>query len=156
MDVPSKAPDFTLLDQDGVLRSLADYVGKWLVIYFYPRDNTPSCTTQACSFRDERELIAELGDVEVLGVSKDSVKSHKKFAEAHSLNFGLLSDPDHQMIEAYDSWNLRKFMGREYMGTQRNTFIISPDGLIVAEFRDAKTSGHANLILNELIKLRTT
>jgi peroxiredoxin Q/BCP len=154
MDLPRKAPDFALLDQDGATRSLVDYAGKWLVIYFYPKDSTPGCTTEACSFRDERELVAELGNVEVIGVSKDSVRSHKKFADAHNLTFTLLSDPDHQMIEAYDSWNLRKFMGREYMGTQRNTFIISPDGNIVTEFRDVKPQGHAKLILDELTKLQ--
>lgn len=125
-----QAPDFTLPDQDGNLKALADYAGRWLVLYFYPKDDTPGCTTEACSFRDERDAIAEFGHAEVVGISKDSVKSHKKFADKQQLNFTLLSDPEHTAIEAYDSWKPKKFMGREYIGTERNTFIIAPDGKI--------------------------
>ncbi len=123
-----QAPDFSLKDQTGKTRHLKEYVGKWLVLYFYPKDDTSGCTAQACSFRDGRDDIAQLGNTEVVGISKDSVASHEKFAKKNHLNFTLLSDPDHSVIEAYDSWKLRKFMGREYRGTQRNTFIISPDG----------------------------
>lgn len=88
-----QAPDFSLLDQDGITHHLSDYAGKWLVLYFYPKDDTPGCTTEACNFRDERDAIAEFGNAEVVGVSKDSVKSHRKFADKHGLNFTLLSDP---------------------------------------------------------------
>ena len=145
-----KAPDFSLEDQDGTLRSLTDYVGKWVVLYFYPKDDTPGCTTEACNFRDERDAIAEIGNAEVIGISKDSVKSHKKFAEKHNLNFTLLSDPDHVAAEAYDSWKLKKFMGREYMGMERNTFIISPTGEIAKEYRGVNPKSHAREIIHDL------
>lgn len=150
-----QAPAFSLQDQDGVMRSLADYAGKWLVLYFYPRDDTPGCTTEACSFRDEREAIAQFGNAEVVGVSKDSVKSHKKFTEKHHLNFTLLSDPEHKTIEAYDSWKLKKFMGHEYLGTERNTFIISPDGKIAKEYRGVDPKTHAPEIITDLKVLRS-
>ena len=103
-----QAPDFTLQDQDGIEHSLSDYAGKWLIIYFYPKDDTPGCTTEACSFRDEREAIADLGKSEIIGISKDSVKSHKKFAMKYGINFTLLSDPDHKVAESYDSWKPKK------------------------------------------------
>lgn len=149
-----QAPTFSLEDQDGTIKTLADYVGKWLVVYFYPKDNTPGCTTEACSFRDERDAIAEFGNAEVIGVSKDSVKSHKKFIEKHNLNFTLLSDPDHVMAEAYDSWKLKKFMGREYMGMERNTFIISPDGHIAKEYLGVNPKTHAAEIIADLGNLQ--
>lgn len=145
----TKAPDFTLPDQDGIMRSLADYSGAWLVLYFYPKDDTPGCTTEACEFRDARDVIAERG-AKVVGISKDSVKSHKKFADKHSLNFTLLSDPDHQVIEAYGAWGPKKFMGREFLGTKRMTCIISPDGEIVREYPDVTPKEHAAQILRDL------
>lgn len=148
-----KAPDFSLPDQDGVLRSLADYAGTWLVLYFYPKDDTPGCTTEACEFRDARDIIAEHG-AKVVGVSKDSVKSHKKFADKHSLNFTLLSDPDHTVIEAYGAWGLKKFMGREFTGTKRMTFIISPTGEIVREYPNVTPKEHAAQILLDLTQLQ--
>lgn len=146
--------DFHLLDQDGVEHSLADYAGKWLVLYFYPKDDTPGCTTEACSFRDERDAIADLGNAAVVGISKDSVASHKKFVTKHGLNFTLLSDPEHRVIEAYDSWKPRKFMGREYMGTQRNTFIISPESIIVKEYIGVNPKEHAVAIIKDLQSLQ--
>ena len=149
-----QAPDFRLPDQNGTEHSLADYAGKWLVLYFYPKDDTPGCTTEACSFRDEREAIAELGNAEVVGVSKDSVASHKKFMDKYHLNFTLLSDPEHTVIEAYDSWKPLKFMGREYMGTQRNTFIISPEGMVVKEYIGVSPKDHAAQIIKDLTSLR--
>ncbi len=151
----SKAPDFSLQDQDGVTRSLADYAGKWVVLYFYPKDDTPGCTTEACNFRDERDAIAEIGNAAVIGISKDSVKSHKKFAEKYGLNFTLLSDPDHVAAEAYDSWKLKKFMGREYMGMERNTFIISPEGSISKEYRGVNPKSHAAEIIRDLKSLQS-
>lgn len=149
-----EAPDFHLLDQNGHEHSLADYTGKWLVLYFYPKDDTPGCTSEACSFRDEREVIAELGNAGVIGISKDSVASHKKFADKYHLDFTLLSDPEHATIEAYDSWKPLKFMGREYMGTQRNTFIISPDGMIVKEYIGVNPKEHAVQIIADLKALQ--
>src|SRR5882672_403007 len=138
-----QAPDFTLQDQNGKNHSLKDYAGKWLVLYFYPKDETPGCTTEACSFRDARELIGQLGNAEIVGVSKDSVASHKKFAEKHGLNFTLLSDPEHAVIETYDSWKPKKFMGRDYLGTERNTFIIAPDGSIAKKYEGVNPKDHA-------------
>jgi peroxiredoxin Q/BCP len=147
------APDFSLPDQNGEVKSLKDYAGKWLVLYFYPKDDTPGCTTEACSFRDEREAIAEFGKAEVVGISKDSVRSHQKFAEKYGLNFTILSDPEHKVIEAYDSWKPKKFMGREYLGTVRNTFIISPDGQIAKEYIGVDPKTHAAQIIADLQQL---
>ncbi len=148
------APDFALQDQDGTTRHLADYKGKWVVLYFYPRDETSGCTAEACSFRDERDAIAELGNAEVIGVSKDSVASHKKFAEKHNLNFTLLSDPDHVTIEAYGAWGPRKFMGREFFGTHRNTVIINPDGYIAKTYEGVDPKKHAAQIIQDLQSLQ--
>jgi peroxiredoxin Q/BCP len=148
-----QAPDFTLLDQNGTTRSLKDYRGKWVVLYFYPKDDTPGCTTEACSFRDEREVIAEHG-AEIVGVSKDSVASHKKFAEKYNLNFTLLSDPDHEVIAAYNSWSPKKMFGREYMGTVRNTFLIDPEGMIAREYPNVTPKEHALQIIRDLEALK--
>lgn len=150
------APDFSLPDQDGKVHRLADYAGKWLVLYFYPKDDTPGCTTEACNFRDEREAIAEFGHAEVVGVSKDSVASHKKFADKHGLNFTLLSDPEHTTIEAYGSWRPKKFMGREHLGTNRDTLIISPEGKIAGEYRGVDPKTHAARIIADLKSLQAS
>lgn len=150
-----KAPDFSLIDQDGIVHNLKDYAGKWVVLYFYPKDNTSGCTAEACAFRDEREVIAEHGNAVVIGVSKDSVASHKKFADKHGLSFTLLSDPDHTTIEAYDSWKLRKFMGREYMGTERNTFIIDPKGMIAKKYQGVNPKTHVREIIADLRVLQS-
>jgi peroxiredoxin Q/BCP len=145
-----QAPDFSLLDQDGNTKTLSDFAGHWLVLYFYPKDDTPGCTTEACNFRDERDAIAEFGNAKVIGISKDSVASHKKFADKHGLNFTLLSDPDHIATEAYGSWQPKKFMGREYMGTNRDTFLISPQGMIAKEYRGVNPKSHAADIIADL------
>jgi peroxiredoxin Q/BCP len=149
-----QAPDFKLADQDGKVRSLSDYADKWLVLYFYPKDNTPGCTTEACSFRDERDAIAEYGNATVVGISKDSVESHKKFIDKHKLNFTLLSDESHETIEAYDSWGPKKFMGREYIGISRNTFIIDPKGKIVKEYLGVDPKKHVTEIIKDLQELQ--
>lgn len=146
----SKAPDFSLPDQNGQTHSLKDYAGRWLVLYFYPKDDTSGCTTEACSFRDERELIAELGGAEIVGISKDSVESHKKFADKYNLNFTILADPEHKVIEAYDSWKPRKLMGREFIGTHRNTFIIDPSGNIAKKYEGVNPKTHAGQIISDL------
>lgn len=148
------AADFDLLDQDRVSHKLSDYRGKWLVLYFYPKDDTPGCTAEACSFRDERSDIIDQTGAVVVGVSKDSVASHKKFSDKYHLNFTLLSDPDHQVIEAYHSWKPKKFMGKEFMGTNRNTFIIDPQGNIAKEYLGVNPKNHAQEIIKDLKELQ--
>jgi len=137
-----QAPDFTLPDQNGNTHSLRDYAGKWLVLYFYPEDETSGCTTEACNFRDAREVIADLGGAEVVGISKDSVESHKSFVDKNNLNFTLLSDESHDVIKAYNSWGI--------MAANRNTFIINPNGEIVKEYKGVEPNDHAAEIINDL------
>jgi thioredoxin-dependent peroxiredoxin len=149
-----KAPNFSLLDQDGKRHSLADYTGRWVVLYFYPKDDTPGCTTEACAFRDERDAIAEYGNAVVLGISKDSVQSHKKFADKHKLNFTLLSDSSGDIIKAYNSWGERSMFGRKFMGIIRSTFIIDPSGNIVKEYPKVSPKGHAAQIIKDLHQLQ--
>ncbi len=149
-----QAPDFTLPDQNGTEHSLKDYRGHWVVLYFYPRDNTPGCTVEACSFRDARDAIAEYGNAVVIGISKDSVKSHENFTKKFNLNFTLLSDPSTETIQAYDSWKEKSMYGRKYMGIMRNTFIINPDGEIVREFIKVSPLKHVREILDALAELQ--
>ena len=144
-----QAPTFQLLDQHGVSHSLKEYSGKWLVLYFYPKDDTPGCTKEACNFRDGREEFVKRG-VAIVGVSKDSVAAHKKFADKYHLDFTLLSDPTHTMIEAYGAWGKKKFMGREFTGIMRNTLIISPKGEIVKEYKNVNPITHSQEILKDL------
>lgn len=151
----TKAPDFTLQDQNGVSRSLKDYVGKWLVLYFYPKDDTPGCTQEACSFRDERESIALLGNCEVIGISKDPVKSHKKFSEKYGLNFTILSDEDAKVINTYGAWQEKSMFGKTYMGIQRMTVIIDPGGYIVKEYPKVDPKKHAAQIIKDLQRLQS-
>lgn len=141
-----QAPDFSLKDQNGNTRSLKDYAGKWLVLYFYPEDDTPGCTAEACNFRDARDVITELSGAEVVGISKDSVKSHKKFVDKYDLDFTLLSDESHKVIKAYDSWGV--------MAANRNTFIISPKGEIVKEYKGVEPNDHAGDIITDLKELQ--
>jgi peroxiredoxin Q/BCP len=148
------APNFTLNDQNDLPHSLRDYAGKWLVIYFYPKDDTPGCTTEACNFRDSRDSIAALGNATVIGVSKDTVKKHKKFAEKYHLNFMLLSDPEGTVIEAYGAWGEKKFMGKSYMGILRNTYIINPEGQIAKEYLGVDPAKHAVEIIQDLKTLQ--
>lgn len=151
-----QAPDFSLRDQTNQTHSLHDYRGKWVVLYFYPKDETPGCTIEACSFRDTREAIAEFGNAVVLGVSKDSPESHRKFAEKHGLNFTLLSDPDHAVAAAYDSWDPKFFWGKTLLGTKRNTFLISPEGMIAKEYHGVDPSTHAAEIISDLKQFQNT
>lgn len=151
-----KAPDFSLQDQNGVTHTLADYHGKWLVLYFYPKDDTPGCTTEACTFRDERAVIAELGNAEVIGVSKDSIASHKKFADKYNLNFTLLSDESLDTIKAYNAWGERSMYGKLYMGIIRSTFIIDPQGTIVKHYPKVTPKKHALEIIKDLRQLQQT
>jgi thioredoxin-dependent peroxiredoxin len=147
---PYPAPDFTLKDSEGNERTLADYAGAWLVLYFYPKDDTPGCTTEACSIRDARDQIAELG-ANVVGVSMDDAASHEKFKEKHSLNFTLLSDPDRQAIDAYGAWG-KKMFGKE--GVLRRTFIINPEGTIVKVYGRVTPLGHGEQIVTDLKALQ--
>lgn len=130
LEVGTKAPEFSLPDQNGKLHSLSDYRGKKLILYFYPKDSTAGCTKQACGYSERYPLFLEKG-VEVLGISKDSVASHKKFEEKNSLSFNLLSDPELSAIQAYDVWHRKKMAGREYMGVVRTTYLIDEEGIII-------------------------
>ena len=151
-----QAPAFSLEEQNGKIHSLADYAGKWVVLYFYPKDDTPGCTTEACNFRDERDAIAEYGNAVVIGISKDTVKSHKKFADKFDLNFTLLGDPDHTVIEKYDAWQERSMYGRKYMGIVRSTVIINPEGKIVKEYPKVDPKKHAVEIIKDLQTLQAS
>ncbi|MGP1419960.1 MAG: peroxiredoxin [Sphaerochaetaceae bacterium] len=130
LEVGAKAPDFTLPDQNGVNHSLSDYAGRKVVLYFYPKDNTPGCTKQACGFSALGPQFSEKGAV-VLGVSKDSVASHKKFEQNHGLGFTLLSDPQLEVIKAYGVWQEKKNYGKVSMGVVRTTYLIDENGLII-------------------------
>jgi peroxiredoxin Q/BCP len=147
------APDFSLQDQDNKTHTLSDYAGKWVVIYFYPKDDTPGCTTEACSFRDEYDYIKENGAV-VLGISKDSVTSHKKFAAKYNLHFPLLSDESLDTIKAYGAWGERSMYGRTFEGIIRSTFIINPKGEIAKEYPKVTPKGHAVQIVKDLVALQ--
>jgi peroxiredoxin Q/BCP len=149
LKIGQKAPEFTLSDQDGKMHSLADYKGKKVLLYFYPKDDTPGCTTEACNFRDGYKEFAKMGLV-ILGVSKDSVKSHKKFAEKFSLPFPLLSDETGDVVEKYESWGKKKFMGREYMGIFRNSFLIDEEGKIAKIYEEVKAKEHADEVRSDL------
>ena len=142
----TKAPDFTLNDKDGNPVSLSDFKGKKVVLYFYPKDNTPGCTRQACAFAAAYEDFKKL-DVPVIGISKDSAESHRKFAEKHGLPFILLSDPDLQAIQAYDVWQEKKLYGKVSMGVVRTTYIINENGLIEKTMPKVKPDTNAAEIL---------
>ncbi len=141
--------DFSLPDQDGKLHSLSDYRGKWVVLYFYPKDDTPGCTKEACNFRDSFHQLQKMGVV-ILGVSKDSVKSHKKFAEKYQLNFPILSDESLETIKGYDAWGKKKFMGRQYDGIFRMTYLINPKGAIEKIYEKVNPLTHASDIIADL------
>ena len=130
LETGTKAPDFELLDQNGKIHKLSDYAGKKVILYFYPKDNTPGCTKQACGFSERYPQFTQKGAV-ILGVSKDSVSSHKKFEEKNSLAFTLLSDPELKVIEAYDVWKEKKNYGKVSMGVVRTTYLIDEQGIII-------------------------
>jgi thioredoxin-dependent peroxiredoxin len=144
-----KAPDFSSFDQNENPVSLADFRGQWVVLYFYPKDDTPGCTTEAKDFSDLSQDFSDLG-AKILGVSPDSGKSHCKFIHKHNLSLTLLSDPEHQLAETYGVWQLKKFMGKEYMGVVRSTFLISPDKNIVDVWTNVKVKVHAGKVLAKL------
>lgn len=147
LKIGDKAPDFKGKDQDGKDVSLADYKGKKLLLYFYPKDSTPGCTAEACSLRDGYDELLNSG-YEVLGVSVDGEASHRKFIEKHSLPFRLLADTDKSVVEAYGVWGEKKFMGKTYMGAIRTTFLIDENGIIENIITKVQTKDHANQVLN--------
>lgn len=145
----TQAPDFTLPDETGEMRSLSNYLGQNIVLYFYPKDDTPGCTTEACKFRDDYSAY-EKSDVVILGVSPDSPKSHAKFKAKYQLPFSLLADEDHKVCELYEVWGKKKMYGKEYDGVFRTTYIIGKDGKILKVFENVKPADHSAEILSVL------
>jgi peroxiredoxin Q/BCP len=144
-----RAPDFELQSDSGETVRLSDFRGKRVVLYFYPKDDTPGCTTEACEFRDAYDVYRRRG-IEILGVSPDNVASHEKFKSKHDLPFTLLADPNHETAERYGVWGERSFAGKTYMGINRSTFLIDEDGNVVRAMLGIKPAGHAAAVLDEL------
>ena len=151
MEEGKQAPNFSLLDQNGNSHSLADYKGKYLVIYFYPKDNTPGCTKESCTFRDN---LAEFtaANCAILGVSADSAASHEKFIAKHNLNFPLLVDEEKEMLQAYNAWGEKNNYGKKYMGIIRSTAIISPDGTLLKHWKTVRGAEDHPLKVLEALK----
>jgi len=154
LTIGDKAPEFNLPDQKGSLHSLKDQKGKWTLLYFYPKDDTPGCTIEACTIRDNYPAFKKLG-ITVFGMSADPVKKHEKFSEKYDLPFTLLSDEEKETLEAYGVWGKKKFMGREYMGISRESFLIDPKGKIVKIYEKVKPAQHAEEVLGDLKTLQT-
>ncbi len=146
LEINSPAPDFSLEDETGKVHTLSEFRGKPVVLYFYPKDDTPGCTTEACSFRDDYDTYTEAG-VTILGVSPDSVSSHAKFKQKYNLPFSLLADTGHKICDEYGTWGRKKFMGKEYDGVLRTTYLIGADGNILKVFPDVKPAGHSMQVL---------
>lgn len=153
--VGNNAPDFKLSDANGNQHSLADARGNWVLIYFYPKDNTPGCTKEACALRDQFPKFKKLG-ITVFGVSVDSAASHAKFTEKYELPFTLLADTEKEMVTAYGVWGKKKFLGREYMGTSRWSFLIDPEGKIAKIYDAVKPATHAEEVLADLNELMSS
>ena len=151
LSVGDKAPHFNLPDQNGDFHTLQDYAGKHLLLYFYPKDDTPGCTTEACNFRDDYSQYQETGVV-ILGVSPDTPASHKKFQEKYQLPFSLLADENHQVCELYKVWGPKKSFGKEYDGVHRTTYLIDPDGLIQEVFQKVSPAKHSAQVLEILLR----
>jgi peroxiredoxin Q/BCP len=149
-EVGKPAPSLKLENQDGVLVDLAKLAGKWVVVYFYPKDSTPGCTTEACDFRDNFARLGSKGAV-VLGISKDSAKSHAKFREKQGLPFDLLVDADGAVCETWGVWRMKKFMGREGMGIVRSTFLVDPSGKIARIWSPVSVKGHVQEVLDSIV-----
>jgi len=147
---PYDAPDFSLPSTDGGVHTLAEHKGKWVILYFYPKDDTPGCTLEACSLRDARDELAAMG-ADIVGISKDDASSHEKFKQKHSLNFTLLTDEDAKVIDAYGAWG-KKMYGRE--GILRKTFIINPKGQIVKVYGRVTPMGHGDQVIADLKALQ--
>jgi peroxiredoxin Q/BCP len=149
LSIGDVAPNFKGIDQNGDSIELVQFLGKKVVLYFYPKDDTPGCTAQACNLRDNLSVLKTRG-IEVVGVSTDSVKSHSKFSSKFELNFSLIADENKEIVEQYGVWGLKKFMGREYVGTNRTTFLIDEKGIVEGIISKPKTKVHAEEILSLL------
>ena len=154
IEIGKKAPAFKAMASGDKEISLKDYEGKWIVLYFYPKDNTSGCTKQACGFSESIKQFEKL-DAEILGVSPDSVKSHDNFKEKHNLQFDLLSDPEKEIAAKYDAYGEKSMYGRKYMGIIRSTYIIDPKGKIAAEYKKVKVSGHVEKVMKDLEELKS-
>lgn len=148
--IPYAAPDFSLKDSNGTTHSLSEYKGKWVILYFYPKDDTPGCTTEACSLRDARDTLAEMG-AEIIGISRDEPNSHEKFKAKYSLNFTLLTDAGAKTINEYGAWG-KKMFGQE--GILRKTFIINPEGMVVKVYGRVTPLGHGEAVIQDLAELQ--
>lgn len=155
IEITHAAPDFTLKDQANTTRKLSDAKGQWVVLYFYPKDSTPGCTTQACAFRDASHELTNASAV-VLGVSPDGVKSHVKFAQKQSLNFPLLADTDQAVCKAYGVWQEKTTFGKTYMGVVRTTYLIDPQGNVAHRWDKVKVPGHVEDVLQTLTQIAQT
>jgi peroxiredoxin Q/BCP len=153
LKINQPAPAFRLPDQDGKIHQLKDYLGKWVLIYFYPKDNTPGCTKEACVMRDNLPDFKKLKAV-VLGVSADSADSHQRFMAKHRLNFTLLSDPDKKVITSYGAWGQKKFMGKNFLGIKRSSVLINPQGKIAKLYPNVKPPLHAQEVITDLEQLQ--
>lgn len=148
--INTPAPTFELPDQNGKTHKLSDYKGKWVLVYFYPKDDTPGCTIEACTLRDNMASFDKANAV-VLGISADSPESHAKFAEKYSLPFTLLADESKKVIKAYDSWAPKKMFGKEFLGIKRNSFLINPEGIVVKVYEGVKPQEHAQEVLEDIV-----
>ena len=155
LEIGDSAPEFCLPNQDEVEICLRDLVGKWVVLYFYPKDNTPGCTTEACDFTEALPYFEDLSAV-VLGVSPDSPKKHRNFIEKKDLKITLLSDEEKEVCEKYGVWQLKKNYGREYMGVVRSTFLINPKGNIVAIWSKVRVKGHVEAVSKKIKEIQQT
>lgn len=154
LETGTLAPDFLLMDQSGAPHRKSDYAGRWLLIYFYPKDDTPGCTKEACGLRDRWSELQNLGCA-VLGVSADSSESHAKFLTKHSLPFTLLSDPKHEMLQAYGAWQQKSMYGKFFMGIARISFLVDPDGRIAKAYPKVNAAAHADEVIRDLSALRS-
>ncbi len=153
LNVGQKAPEFNLSDRDGEIHRLSDYKGEWLLIYFYPKDDTPGCTVEACILRDNFPEFEKLG-VRVVGISTDSTGSHAKFSDKYKLPFTLLSDTEKKTVRNYDVWGPKKFMGKEFLGTKRTSFLVNPDGGIAKIYESVQPKIHASEVLKDVASLK--
>lgn len=152
MKIGEFAPDFAAIDRHSNSISLQDFKNQWLVLYFYPKDNTPGCTTQAIEFTEKLPQFQAL-NTQVVGISPDSIGSHGKFITKHNLEIILLSDPEHQIAETYGVWQLKKFMGKEYMGIVRSTFLLDPSGKITQIWSNVRVKNHVDAVLDAVKQL---
>ena len=149
LNINTKAPEFSLQDQNGETHSLSQYKGKWVILYFYPKDDTPGCTKEACNFRDNMPVF-EKNKLQIVGISTDPIKRHATFAKKYSLSFPILADVDKKVVNAYGVWVKKKFLGREYMGTLRVSFLIDPQGSIEKIYDHVVPDTHAKEVLADM------